>query len=72
MNHIEQLRKFFRASNIVFEIVENIQLALTGYLIPNEMHQLHKIALNEIEKENPDLSIIYKLLERMELISANN
>jgi hypothetical protein len=62
---IEKLKAFFGVSNAFFEIQNNIQLAMGGHVMPNKMQQLHKIALVEIEKENPDLSLIDKLLDEM-------
>ena len=66
-NKIKTLRTFFRISNAAFEFHNSIQLALSGYIVPNKMQQLHKLALVEIEKKNPDLSLIDKLLAEMEI-----
>lgn len=63
---IKTLRTFFRVSNAAFEFQNSIQLATLGYIPLNKMQQLHKLALVEIEKENPDLSLIDKLLAEME------
>jgi len=59
---IETLRMFFRVSNAGFEFAN----AITGNKTPNNMQQLHKLALEEIEKENPDMAIIDKLLAEMQ------
>lgn len=64
---IKTLRTFFRVSNAAFEFQNSMQLALLGYISLNKMHQLHKLALVEIEKETPDLSLIDKLLAEMEI-----
>lgn len=70
---ISQLRTFFRVSNAAFEFQNSIQLSFSGHIVPNKMHQLHKLALVEIEKENPDLSKIDGLLAEMEgLAELNN
>lgn len=66
-NKIKTLRTFFRVSNAVFEFQNSIQLAFSGHIVPSKMHQLHKLAIVEIEKENPDLSLIDKLLDEMEI-----
>lgn len=71
MENLEQLRKYFKISNAIFNSVNNIQLALNGYINTNKMQQLHKIALEEIEKENPDFKIIDSLLLEMELLSKS-
>ena len=69
---IETLRTFFRVSNALFESRNSFQLAISGYTSLSKMHQLHKIALNEIEKENPDLSLIDNLLAEMEITAEQN
>jgi hypothetical protein len=63
---IKKLRTFFIISNAAFELYNSIQLSFSGHIAPSKMHQLHKMALVEIEKENPDLSLIDKLLSKME------
>jgi hypothetical protein len=63
---IKTLRTFFRVSNAVFEFQNSIQLAFSGRIVLSKMQQLHKIALVEIEKETPDLSLIDNLLAEME------
>lgn len=69
---IPQLRTFFRISNAAFEFQNSIQLAISGHIEPNEMQQLHKVALFEIEKENPDLLLIDNLLAEMENLAELN
>lgn len=71
-NTIKTLRTVFRASNALFEFQNSIQLAFSGYTTPSKMYQLHKMALNEIEKENPDLTLIDNLLAEMEMTAAKN
>ncbi len=69
---INHLRTFFRVSNIAFDCVMAMRVAFGGKSIVSPMHQLHKLALIEIEKENPDLSIIDNLLEEMEKLAESN
>ena len=71
-NKIKTLQTFFRISNAVFEFQNSIQLVIGGHITPNKMQQLHKIALVEIEKENPDLSLIDNLLAEMEITAEAN
>ena len=71
-NKIAKLRIFFKITNSTFEFVNNIQLITNGVIIENKMQMLHKIALNELEKENPDLSIIDNLLNEMSNIAEEN
>ena len=63
---IKKLRTFFIISNAAIEFYNSIQLAVSGHIVTSKMHQLHKMALVEIEKETPDLSLIYNLLAEME------
>jgi len=65
-NKIKALRTFFRISNAAFEFQNSIQLAFGGRIVPSKMQELHKLAFAEIEKEDPDLSLIDNLLAEME------
>ncbi len=69
---ISELRAFFKVSNAAFDFIAVTQLAFNRVTILNKMHQLHKIALVEIEKENPDLAIIDNLLDEMEKLAEEN
>ena len=69
---ISQLRTFFRVSNAAFDFTSAIQSAFNGIVSPNKMHQLHKLALEEIEKESPDLSKIDNLVAEMENLAELN
>jgi len=71
-NKIEVLRTFFRISNAAFDFQNSIQLAIGGHITPNKMQQLHKLALVEVEKENPDLSLIDSFLLEMERLAEIN
>ena len=69
---ILELRTFFQASNATFTYIGAIQLALTGKKTDHKMQDLHKLALEEIEKENPDMLIIDNLLAQMESLAEMN
>lgn len=69
---IPHLRTFFRISNATFESVRLFTVALGGNPTPSKMEQLHKLALVEIEKEEPDLTIMDHLLSEMELCAGKN
>ena len=71
MNNLKTLKQFFIISNSVFNTVNTIQLTLNGYIAPNKMQQLHKMALEELNKEKPELLKIDFLLSEMELITKN-
>ena len=70
--NISQLRTFFRVSNAVFDFTSKINYAFNGVVTTNKMQELHKIALEEIEKENPDLLKIDNLLAEMEKLAEIN
>lgn len=59
---IKSLRIFFGISNVVFD----------GLDIKSPMRELHKLALNELEKESPSLEIIHKLMLEMEKVAENS
>jgi hypothetical protein len=69
---ISQLRTFFRVSNATFDFANAIQSSVNGIIAPNKMQQLHKLALMEIEKENPDFSKIDNLLSEMQSLAELN
>lgn len=66
---IHQLRTFFRVTNAAFNFGMEMRAALGGKPVVSTMHHLHKMALEEIERENPDLLIINKYLEQMTLMA---
>lgn len=63
---IHHLRIYFRITTAAFSFVDSIVLAVNGTVTPNKMKQLHFMALEEIEKENPNMLIIDRLLKEME------
>ena len=71
--NIETLRKFFRTSNAAFEFMEKIQVIYTNkIIIHSPMRLLHKTALDEIEKDQPDMQIMDNLIEEMERLAEYN
>ena len=71
-DRIEILRKFFRISNTGINCATSIQAALTGRVIDTPIYHLHRMALTEVEKDNPNLEIIDYLLMQMELLAEEN
>lgn len=69
---IYTLRTAFRISTAAFDFANAVQSAFNGVIIPNKMHQLHKIALEEIEKESPDFIKIDGLLAEMERLAESH
>jgi DeoR/GlpR family transcriptional regulator of sugar metabolism len=70
--NIKKLKTFFTISNAAFEFTDTVQLTIGGHIHPNKMRLLHKMALEELEKFNPDLSIIDELLAEMESLAEFN
>ena len=68
-NKILQLRKFFQVTNATYNFINSVELACGRPVATSKMQQLHKEALEEIEKENPDLVKIDSLLEEMECLA---
>ena len=68
---IKHLRIFFRTSTAAFNFINSLNEAFGRTVTQNEMQELHKLALEEIEKETPDLSKIDKLLLEIETIAEN-
>lgn len=72
-NRLETLRKFFRISTAVFDFQRTIMTAIGQHpSLPTYMETLHRQALVEAEKENPNMELIDKLLEQMELTAIEN
>lgn len=66
-NHIDRLRVFFRLTNAAFGF-KNILCSLnSSEPIESKMQILHRDALEEVEKEKPDLQKIHDLLLKMEI-----
>lgn len=65
---IKVLKTVFKASNLAFEIGE---MWNTNKEVSN-MQKLHKLALQELEKETPDLEIVDSLLAEMEIEADKN
>lgn len=63
---IEALRKAFRISNAVLKCMEEIQIAIGIYQIPNKMKSLHKMVLFELEKPNPDMMLVNNIIEEIQ------
>lgn len=73
MNQIEVLRKFFRITNASFQAANLITKAVTGTEPRmSEMQRLHKIALECIEKDEPDMLYMDSLLQGMEELAERN
>ena len=68
---IDTLRKFFAISVAAFEMQHTISLAFGYKGNKSYMHLLHLSAKEEIDKENPDLTIIDKYLAMMEYACDN-
>lgn len=69
---IKQLRTFFRITNAAFDFTNVISQQVSKAIYPSKMQQLHKLALLEVEKENPNPSTIDALLKQMEDLAEFN
>ena len=63
---VKKLITFFTVSNAAFDFIDKITILATGESKPDQMRDLHRQALTELEKENPDFTLIDRLLEQME------
>ena len=66
---ITALRKFFRISTAAMEFADEVSKSYSGPGLDEKwlaMLALHKQALAEVEKENPDADTVERLLEKME------
>ena len=68
------LRKFFQVSTTAFEFQERIVSILVGrtYNGRSHMYILHIAALDELNKDEPDLKLIDTLLSEMERLAESN
>lgn len=71
---IKSLRQFFRVTNAAFECVNHMSTAITGKKrkYDNPMETLHRLALVEVEKENPDMFYLNNIMRQLELIAEEN
>ena len=72
MDNIDKLRIFFKVSNAAFQMQQTIAEAFGQDLPISYMHQLHKLALDETNKEKPDMKFINNLLFKMEKVAEKN
>jgi len=63
---VDTLRKFFTVTVAAFEMHHSISLVFGNKGDISDMHHLHLIAKEEIEKVDPDLAKIDNLLSMME------
>lgn len=66
MKNIEALRLFFRVSNAAFAFADTVKAMIGQNTEPDAMQVMHKRALEELEKDNPDLELIDSILSAME------
>ncbi len=69
---IAGLRRFFTISVAAFEMQHTIMKAFGKEVQESFMHQMHLIAKEEINKENPDMNRINTLLEIMQNFADKN
>lgn len=71
---LDTIKKFFLISNAAFEYTKFISGVLGNNVIikPTHMSELHKLALVELEKENPSIDYLDSLLKQMENLAEEN
>jgi len=69
---INALRQFFTISVAAFEMQQTISIAFGYRGKKSNMHRLHAIAKEEIEKDQPDLTKIDNLIAMMENLAREN
>lgn len=70
---IPKLRTFFRVSTAAFAFARTVQEQFSNTRIPmSVMESLHLKALEEVEKEKPNLCIIDSYLKDMQNLAEKN
>lgn len=69
---ITELKTFFTLSNAAFDFTATVHSAFGRKLPVMPMHQLHRLALIELEKEKPNIEYIDTLLFQMEQLAEAN
>ena len=69
---IETLRTVFRISTAAFVFAHKVAEATGKYMVTQPMETLHWLALEELEKENPDMQKVDYLLAQMEELATQN
>lgn len=72
INQIQTLKRFFKISNAAFEFKNTLLAALGHHPHPTAMEHLHRMALLELEKEEPNAAFLDGLLFQMEQIAEHN
>lgn len=68
---IATLKQYFTITVAAFEIQHTIKMAFGFKCRKSYIHLLHIKAKEEIEKENPDLNVVYKYLKIIENETKN-
>lgn len=63
---IKNLRLFFKTTNAAFSVLNAVKEFNNQILAPSKIHQLHKMGLEEIEKEEPDMIKINSIIREIE------
>lgn len=69
---IDAIRTFFKISVAAFDMRNTIVEAIGQTVTPSVMETLHRLALNESMKDNPDMEFIDNALLRMEELAEIN
>lgn len=63
---LKNLKMFFIISNASFDLMDAISIETKGYVSFSKMKSLHRIALEELSKDEPNIEKIDRLLFEME------
>lgn len=69
---LDSLRMFFKITIAAFDMHDAVIRAVGQTPSINKMRLLHVMALDELGKETPDISMIDGLLHQMELLAEQN
>ena len=69
---INAMKMFFTISNATFNFHNAVVMAIGHNPHMSKMHELHKIAFNEVNKENPNIEFILKLVDEMQILAEEN
>jgi hypothetical protein len=69
---IQTLKRFFKISTAAFDFKNTIITAFGKTPHPTTMELLHRIALKELERDNPNPEVLDELLFQMQLLAEQN
>ena len=68
----KSLKQFFTVTNAAFTMMHSVSAAFGHIPHPTAMEMLHRMALTELEKEEPNAALLDGLLFQMEQLAEQN